>query len=66
MDGLDAIKIIRGRPSKQPVIFAMMANAMKEDSDLCMQAGMNDYISKPVRLEDLISLLKKWAPVEKR
>jgi len=44
----------------------MMANAMKEDSDLCMQAGMNDYISKPVRLEDLISLLKKWAPVEKR
>ena len=66
MDGLEATKIIRGRSGRQPVIIAMTANAMKEDSDLCIQAGMNDYISKPVRLEDLISLLKKWAPVEKR
>jgi CheY-like chemotaxis protein len=43
------------------VIIAMTANAMQEDQDECLQAGMNDYLSKPVNPDDLALILKKWA-----
>jgi CheY-like chemotaxis protein len=39
----------------------MTANATKEDRDKCIDAGMNDYISKPIHQDTLIDLLKKWA-----
>jgi signal transduction histidine kinase/ligand-binding sensor domain-containing protein/DNA-binding response OmpR family regulator len=62
MDGLEATRIIRKTyPDKQPVIIAMTANAMQEDKEECLQAGMNDYLSKPVNPDDLVQLLKKWA-----
>jgi CheY-like chemotaxis protein len=38
----------------------MTANAMPEDREACLRAGMDDYISKPVKLEVLVSVLQKW------
>ncbi len=43
------------------MIIAMTANAMQGDRDICIQSGMNDYISKPVQLNLLLSMLEKWA-----
>ena len=61
LDGLEATRIIRQSKEKQPVIIAMTANAMKEDKEACLQAGMDDYISKPIKFEILIEMLEKWA-----
>ena len=66
MDGLEATGLIReSKMEKQPVIMAMTANVMQGDRDACLQAGMDDYISKPINLEELLSHLKKWALVMK-
>jgi signal transduction histidine kinase/DNA-binding response OmpR family regulator len=60
MDGLEATRMLRVCLEMQPVIIAMTANAMQGDRDACMQAGMDDYISKPMELKELLSLLEKW------
>lgn len=62
MDGFTATAQIRSLPSPActtPVI-ALTADAMKEDRERCIDAGMNDYISKPFRLEELEGVLKKY------
>ncbi|MGZ3833702.1 MAG: response regulator [Mucilaginibacter sp.] len=61
MDGLEATKMIRVCLSNQPVIIAMTANTLQGDREECLRAGMDDYIAKPVNLEELINLLEKWA-----
>ncbi len=61
MDGLEATQLIRGSDRRQPVIIALTANAMRGDREECLQAGMDDYISKPVRLDELMELLEKWS-----
>lgn len=61
MDGLEATKMIRFRKGGQPVIIAMTANAMQGDRGICIKAGMDDYISKPLKPEDLVTMLQKWA-----
>jgi signal transduction histidine kinase/ligand-binding sensor domain-containing protein/DNA-binding response OmpR family regulator len=61
MDGLQATKVIREAMSVQPQIVAMTANALPEDRLACLEAGMNDYISKPIKLEILIEVLKQTA-----
>ncbi len=66
MDGLEATRMIRLCLTAQPVIIAMTANAMEGDREECLQAGMDDYISKPVNLQLLISTLEKWALVIKQ
>ncbi|ALG67207.1 response regulator [Beggiatoa leptomitoformis] len=60
MDGLTATRQIRTEflPPQSPWIIAMTANAMKGDREACLEAGMNDYIAKPVRKELLIQALE--------
>ncbi|QJD96449.1 response regulator [Mucilaginibacter robiniae] len=61
MDGLEATAAIRQMDVKQPVIIALTANAMAGDREECLEAGMDDYLGKPVRPAELLSVLKKWA-----
>ena len=61
MDGLEATRMIRVCLENQPVIIAMTANAMQGDREECLRNGMDDYISKPVNLEELVIILEKWA-----
>ncbi len=65
MDGLEATRIIRESMNIQPTIIAMTANAMKEDKDECLKAGMDDFLSKPVKLEELVNMLAKWSNIIK-
>jgi signal transduction histidine kinase/CheY-like chemotaxis protein len=60
IDGLEASMLIRqSSVLAQPYIIAMTANAMNEDRDACLAAGMNDFLAKPVRLEDLHQTLSQ-------
>ena len=47
-------------PNQNTPIIAVTANAMKGDRDKCLQAGMNDYISKPVERKRMLLAIKKW------
>ncbi len=62
MDGFTATAQIRSlqTPACKTPIIALTADAMKEDRDRCMEAGMNDYISKPFRLEELEDVLQRF------
>lgn len=60
MDGLDATRAIRRLKNvHQPRIVAMTANAMQGDREMCIAAGMDDYISKPIRVPELVEALGK-------
>jgi signal transduction histidine kinase/DNA-binding response OmpR family regulator len=61
MDGLDATREIRAKLPKdqQPRIVAMTANALTGDRERCLAAGMDDYISKPVQLDELAKVLQR-------
>ncbi len=61
MDGLEATRKIRTLSEKQPLIIAMTANAMQGDREMCLKAGMDDYISKPVNLDELVRILEMRA-----
>jgi PAS domain S-box-containing protein len=60
MDGLEATRHLRTAlaPAQQPYIIAMTANAMQGDRERCLEAGMDNYISKPVRPEELLATLR--------
>ena len=60
-DGLEATRMIRLCLSTQPVIIAMTANAIQGDKQKCLNAGMDDYISKPFKIEELTKMIEKWA-----
>lgn len=63
MDGMTAMRAIRRNPewAKLPII-ALTAKAMKDDHEKCLAAGANDYISKPLDVEKLLSLIRVWIP----
>lgn len=63
MDGYQATSRLRalgGKFTSLPIV-AMTADAMAGTRERCLQAGMSDYISKPVRLADLRTLLQRWS-----
>ncbi len=65
MDGLEATRRIRSQETDRRMpIIAMTANAMQGDREKCLQAGMNDYVSKPVSSRALAEALEKWLPEE--
>ncbi len=68
MDGLEASRRICARwPRPQrPTIIAMTANAMQGDREMCLEAGMDDYVSKPIRPDELIKALMKVNPLSQR
>jgi len=61
MDGYEAMKIIRSnKEHKKLPIIALTAKAMKNDREKCIEAGANDYIAKPVDIDQLLSMLRVW------
>jgi CheY-like chemotaxis protein len=66
MDGLEATRNIceRWTADERPRIVAMTANAMQGDRELCMEAGMDDYIAKPIRVNELVEALTKVRVIE--
>ena len=61
MDGYQAMREIRTQPSLKSVpIIALTARAMPEEQEKCMAAGANDYLTKPVDMERLLTLLRVW------
>jgi CheY-like chemotaxis protein len=63
IDGLEATRRIRASTAlkTQPVIIALTAGALPEDRERCAAAGMDDYIIKPVRIEQMQAMLATWA-----
>ena len=64
MDGLEASRHLNARcsPGQRPRIVAMTANAMQGDREICLAAGMDDYVTKPIRVEHLVDALLRVAP----
>jgi CheY-like chemotaxis protein len=67
MDGYEATRRIRASDGKHfnpriPII-AMTANAMKGDRRKCLEAGMTDYVPKPINPDDLLEKIEKWTPL---
>jgi signal transduction histidine kinase/DNA-binding response OmpR family regulator/sensor domain CHASE-containing protein len=61
MNGYEATSIIiQRRKEDRPIIIAMTANAMRGDREKCIEAGMDDYITKPMRVDDLIKVIEFW------
>ncbi|MEM9985127.1 MAG: response regulator, partial [Bacteroidota bacterium] len=62
MDGVEATEVIRNQLDLDvhPLILAMTANASMEDRKKCLDAGMNDFITKPIKLNDLREHLYRW------
>jgi PAS domain S-box-containing protein len=68
MDGLEASRQIcqRWAADERPRIVAMTANAMEGDREMCLQAGMDDYITKPIRPDALVAVLREASPRSSR
>ncbi|GAB5562362.1 MAG: hypothetical protein SynsKO_40090 [Synoicihabitans sp.] len=66
MDGYETARAICEKWTKldtpRPRMVAMTGNAMQGDRELCLEAGMDDYVSKPVQVVELTAALEKWAP----
>jgi CheY-like chemotaxis protein/HPt (histidine-containing phosphotransfer) domain-containing protein len=67
MDGLEASRRIVNtrKPGDRPKIVALTADAMADDRQKCFDAGMDDYLSKPVHMDDVAAILNQWSPAAK-
>lgn len=67
MDGLNAMReIVRRWPTGRPPVIAMSAENAASERQTCIEAGMNDYVAKPVREADLKAILRKWGAAAPR
>ncbi len=68
MDGLEATKYIvqNWKSDERPFVIAMTANVMQGDKEKCLNAGMDDYLSKPVVIDDVQKIIKKWVELIKQ
>ncbi len=64
LDGVETTTEIRTKNEaySEPVIIALTANAMQEDREKCMEAGMDDFLSKPVKKDEILNTINKWFP----
>ncbi len=61
MDGYETIRIIRSSTEYPDVpVIAVTANAMSGDREKCLEAGANGYVSKPINVDQLLSMIEKW------
>jgi signal transduction histidine kinase/CheY-like chemotaxis protein/HPt (histidine-containing phosphotransfer) domain-containing protein len=67
MDGLEATRRLRarGRDGATPRIIAMTANAMQGDREACLEAGMDDYVAKPIHRDELVAALWRAGPASR-
>lgn len=66
MDGLEATKqIVSKFSNSRPVIIAMTASALGADKDACFEAGMDDYVSKPIKIDVIEEMIVKWCSAKK-
>lgn len=64
MDGLEATRTIKRIYNvNRPVIIAMTASALQEEKELCFLAGVNDYLSKPAKMEHIEQMIEKWGKI---
>jgi len=67
MDGLEATRVIRSTAGNKDLpILAMTANVFQADRQACMDAGMNDFVGKPIDMEILLSVIVKWLPKQEQ
>ncbi|MCA3251856.1 MAG: response regulator [Rubrivivax sp.] len=68
MDGLEASRRITAKysPRQRPRIVAMTANAMQGDREACLEAGMDDYLTKPIRVDELVQALQRTPSLTER
>ena len=64
MDGFEATRAIRERGGRRVPVVALTANAMEGERERCLDAGMDDYLAKPMRPADLVAKLHQWLGVE--
>ena len=63
VDGLEATRRLRADPRHAALpIIALTANAMMEDREQCLAAGMNDHLPKPIDIAQLLAALRRWMP----
>jgi CheY-like chemotaxis protein len=60
MDGFEASRQIRQLDQPQPIIIAVTANALVGERERCLNAGMDDYLSKPFQADQLVAVVRKW------
>jgi signal transduction histidine kinase/CheY-like chemotaxis protein len=66
MDGLEASRRLNANGQSRPRIVAMTANAMEGDREMCLAAGMDDYLTKPIRVDELVAALLRASARETR